>query len=127
VSQRVTPDLLKIVSIILIGSFNTSMPLLLEVGAQGRDKIVRSARLFGGCAAIRRKDVEPNMSLNHFSHQCIHGAPAGRDIVQYFGALSFLIEDLLDGRDLAHDSPDTVQQPLLLFSGVSHTNTLSQK
>ena len=59
--------------------------------------------------------MEPNMTLDHFGHQRIHGTPASRDVVKYLGALPFLIQCLLDGGDLAHDSSDAVQESLLLF------------
>jgi hypothetical protein len=90
-------------------------PVLLEVCAKSSDEVVSRTPLFVSCATIRRKDVEPNMTLDHFGHQRIHGAPASRDIVKHLGALPFLIQCLFDGPDLAHDSPDPVQQPLLLF------------
>src|SRR3984893_12309330 len=96
---------------------------LLEVCAKSGDEVVSGTRLLVGCATVRRKDVEANMTLDHFGHQRIHGASAGRDVVKDLGALPFVIQGFLDGRDLAHDRPDAVQQPLLLLDGVCHMKT----
>src|ERR1035441_7104921 len=60
------------------------------------------------------------MTLDHFRHQGVHRASAGRDIVQDLRALALLIEGLLDRRNLAHNPPDAVQQPLLLLCRVIH-------
>jgi hypothetical protein len=48
------------------------------------------------------------MTFDHFGHQRIHGATAGRDVVKDLGALPFLIQGLLDCCDLAHDATDAV-------------------
>jgi hypothetical protein len=52
--------------------------------------------------------MESDMALNHFGHQRVHGAPAGRNVMQYVGTFRLLIERFLDRRHLAHDPPNPV-------------------
>ena len=62
-----------------------------------------------------------DVPFNDLGHQGIHGATADGDVVEYFGALSFLIQGPFNRFHLATDAVNPVQQ-FLLFSGrVCHT------
>lgn len=72
-------------------------------------QIIRCQRLLVRRFRLWIKDMETNVSFNHFRHQRIHSAAAGGNIVQYVGAFRFLIERALDGLHLAFDSAHTIQ------------------
>ena len=97
---------------------------LFEIGPQSGNEIIGGTSLLVCNPLVDGKNVEPDMTLDHFRHQRVHGATAGRDIVKNLGALSFLLEGFLNCPDLTLDSPDTVQQPLFLFEGVCHKDLL---
>jgi hypothetical protein len=94
--------------------------LLLQIGAQGADEIVRGSGLFVCRASILGKNVIPNVPFNDLGHERVHCAATGRNVVKDVGAFRFLIERLLNRGDLAHDSTHSVQQLLFFFNGVSH-------
>jgi len=96
---------------------------LFEISAQCGNEIVSRTFLFIRCASVLSEDVKADVTFDHLRHQCIHSTPTDGDIVEYLGALPFLIQRLFDGTDLAHDSPDAVQKPLFLFYSMSHLCT----
>jgi len=65
------------------------------------------------------------MPLDHFRHKGIHGTSAGGNIVQDVRAFGFLVQGSFNGVNLASNSPNTIQQLLLLFYCVSHKNLVA--
>ena len=67
------------------------------------------------------------MTLDYLSHQRVHSAPAGGDVVEDVGALRILIERPFDRRDLAPNSSNPVEQSFLFVSRVCHEWVSSKK
>jgi len=84
------------------------------------NQVIRGLRLVVGRSRRRVENMEPYMSLDHFRHKGIHRTSAGGNIVQDVGTFGFLVQGSFNSINLAPDSPNAIQQLLLLFDCVSH-------
>ena len=64
--------------------------------------------------------AEEVATLDHLSHESVHGTSASGDVMQHFGAFGFLVDGSFDGLNLASDSSYAIEQFLFLFCRVSH-------
>jgi hypothetical protein len=76
-----------------------------------------------GALTGRSKNVLADMILHHLAHKAVDGAANGRDELQDVGAPDLLIERALDRLDLAPDTPNTLQQLVLLTYRMTHRFT----
>ena len=90
----------------------------LQIRAQGLNQVVGRLGLLVGRFPLGIENVKPDVPFDDFGHQGIHRAPAGGDVVEYLGALCFLIQGPFNRLHLAPDAPHPIQQ-FLLFSGGS--------
>ena len=93
---------------------------LFQVRSQGLNEVLGRLSLLVGGLGPRIKNMRPDVSFDDLGHQCVHGTPAGRDVMQHVGTIDLLIERSLDGVHLASDASYAIEQFLFLFCGVSH-------
>jgi hypothetical protein len=67
--------------------------------------------------------METNMSLDDFSHKCVHSTSAGGNVVKHVRALGFLIQSPFDGIYLPSNASNAIEQLFLFLLCVSHKKT----
>jgi hypothetical protein len=77
---------------------------LFQVRSQGMNQVVRSLGLVIGGCDVRIQNMKPDVSLNHLSHESVHGAPASRNIMQHVGTLGLLVQRPFNSFHLTPDS-----------------------
>ena len=66
--------------------------------------------------------MKVDMPLDYLGHESIHGAPAGRNVVQHIRTLRLLVKRPFDRVHLASNSSYAIEQFFLLFGCMSHKN-----
>lgn len=87
------------------------------------NEFVPGLLLFTCWAELWVKNVEADMPLDDFGHECIHCPSAGRQCEQHGGTIAFLVEGFLHGVQLPTHAPHPMKQFGFVLDGVSHNSS----